>query len=424
MELLDQWLSSELGPTFRILSALMPAIVLAAYFLIGVAVFAIRNKIKGEMPIDAEVEQRGGTRFLNKWIRHYFVWAISPLWNFIFWLGIPATSITLLSVLLSAGAGVGLAFGKFALGGWLYIFAGICDMFDGRIARLRGEASKAGAMLDSSVDRYAEAFVFIGLAYYYRDSWVMVVAFGAFVGSVMVSYARAKGESMGVTAVVGSMQRAERLVYLGMAAIFSPILEAILVPDDPHPPHRLTIICLVFILIGANATGVRRIIYVMRELSLRPDGSKRGRPSTEWTMFSAAVVASVVATGADFALVNVLVEWATLHPTLATFCGCALGGVINFVMNKFWAFRGNRGTTMTQSFRYAMVSGTSALLNSGGVGMLLLVPGLDYRIAWIIIRIAIYSAWNYPLQRNYVFPDTDETPGEGDGTGSDDPETD
>jgi len=412
VELFDQWLASELGPTFRILSALMPAIVLIAYFLLGLVVFAIRNKIRGEMPIDAEVEQRGATRFLNKWIRHYFVWAIHPVWSVLLWSKIPATSITFLSVLLSAGAGVALAMGKFALGGWLYIFAGICDMFDGRIARIRGEDSKAGGMLDSCVDRYAEAFVFIGLAYYYRDSWVMLVSFGAFVGSVMVSYARAKGESMGVTAVVGSMQRAERLVYLGMAAIFSPIIEAILIPEDPHPPHRLTIICLVFILIGANATGVRRIIFVMRELSRRPDGTKRGRPTAEWTMFSAAVVASVVATGADFALVNFLVEWATIHPTLATFIGCALGGVINFLMNKFWAFRGNRGTTLTQSGRYAMVSGTSALLNSGGVGLLLLVPDLDYRIAWVIIRIAIYSAWNYPLMRNYVFPTREEPEGE------------
>ena len=408
VELFDRWIASDLDPTFRILSALAPAILLCAYFFLGLPVFAIRNKIKG-MYIDEEIEQRGGSRFLNLWIRHFFVWITSPVWKALLWLQIPATSITLLSVLLAAGAGVALAFGKFALGGWLYIFAGTCDMFDGRLARYRGEASKAGAALDSFVDRYAEGFVFIGLAYYYRDSWVMVATIGALVGSVMVSYSRAKGESLGVTAVVGTMQRAERLVYLGMAAIFSPIIEAVLVPNDPHPPHRLTIVAIVFILLGANSTAVRRLIFIMRQLSPRADGSMRGGPVSEWNMFSLAVLSSLIATGADFGFVNALVEAGGFKPVYATFLGCALGGLINFLLNKYMAFRGGTGTALTQGWRYVVVSGTSAVLNAGGVGLLLMVPDLHYRIAWIVVRIAIYSAWNYPLQRNFVFPKRGES---------------
>lgn len=403
MDLFQNWIDSTLDPNFRIYSALAPAILLIAYFILGLPVFVIRNKIKGEFH-DAEIEKRGGTRFLNLWVRNFFVWFISPYWKIVLWSQIPATSITLLSLLLAGGAGVALAFGKFALGGWLYIAAGICDMFDGRLARHRGEATKAGAALDSFVDRYSEAFVFVGLAYYYRDSWVMVATFAAFVGSVMVSYSRARGEALGVTAVVGTMQRAERLVYLGVAACVSPVIEAVLVPNDPHPPHRLTIIAIVFIMLGANATAVRRLIFVMRQLRPRPDGSMRGGPTSEWNMFSLSVLSSVIATGADFGLVTGLVEGFDFKPVYATFIGCALGGLINFLINKFVAFRGNVGPALTQGWRYAMVSFTSAMLNSGGVGLLLMVPTLDYRIAWLVARVAIYSAWNYPLQRNYVFP--------------------
>lgn len=136
----------------------------------------------------------------------------------------------------------------------------------------------------------------------------------------------------------------------------------------------------------------------------RGKGRKNHRPIGEIRMFSRSIVSSGLATTADFLLFSFLVEMASFHPAVATFLGCILGGFINFLVNKYWAFPGNNGSMLTQGWRYVVVSGTSALLNSAGVGLLLLLPISDYRIAWIVARVVVYSGWNYPLQRGFVFP--------------------
>ena len=96
-------------------------------------------------------------------------------------------------------------------------------VLDGRLARARGLASQRGAFLDSTLDRFAEVGVFVGLAVLYMESVpelaVVVAALG---GSLLVSYTRARGESLGVTARVGVMQRAERLLLVGLGAVLDP----------------------------------------------------------------------------------------------------------------------------------------------------------------------------------------------------------
>ena len=101
----------------------------------------------------------------------------------------------------AAGSGAAAAYGRFALAGWLYFLCGILDILDGRVARIRGQVSQAGAFLDSVIDRYAELFVFGGMTVFYRDSWALSAVLLASLGSLMVSYTRARGEALVVRAV-------------------------------------------------------------------------------------------------------------------------------------------------------------------------------------------------------------------------------
>ena len=99
---------------------------------------------------------------------------LSVLWGgSFFFVGIALQELPLFTIVVLR---VALAAGRFALGGWLYLFAGILDVLDGRIARARGLASKKGAALDSVLDRYSDSAVLVGLSWYYRDSWVLLAA--------------------------------------------------------------------------------------------------------------------------------------------------------------------------------------------------------------------------------------------------------
>jgi putative flippase GtrA len=89
-------------------------------------------------------------------------------------------------------------------------------------------------------------------------------------------------------------------------------------------------------------------------------------------------------------------------PGFSTTMGCLVGAFVNFTMNRVWTF-GSSAPPLRQIRRYAFVSATSALLNSGGVMVLLLVPSVEYRVAWILVRAAVFVSWNFPLQGDYVF---------------------
>jgi putative flippase GtrA len=85
-----------------------------------------------------------------------------------------------------------------------------------------------------------------------------------------------------------------------------------------------------------------------------------------------------------------------------------LGGVVNYTLHRAFTFR-SREALVPQLARYALVSATSALLNSGGVWLCTLHPGLDYKLGWWLVRAVVYFAWNLPLQRDYVFNTSDDS---------------
>jgi phosphatidylglycerophosphate synthase/putative flippase GtrA len=381
--------------------ALAPGLVLGAYFIGALVLFTLVTLLRG-LPRDAEVGPRGRTVLIGFYLRHYFFWTVKPLWALVLASGIPATGITILSALIGAASGFAAAAGHFTSAGWLFILSGILDTLDGRVARVRKEESRAGSAIDSVLDRYTDSAVLIGLGWYYREGWELLAVLFALFGGSMVPYVRAKGESLGVAIRGGQLQRAERVMVLGVALAGSPILEAVLQHGGPHPAHGLVVAALVFLAVGSNVTALSRLAELLRALRTpRPPARRR------WTtQVALTVVAAALATGFDYGIVLELVEGLGMSPAAATGLGAAAGGFLNFHLNRVITFRAS-GAQLPQAARYTVVSGMSALLNAGGVAVLTMNPMPDYRVAWWIARGAVFLLWNFPLQRIYVFPPDD-----------------
>ncbi len=252
------------------LKPLAPAIFVSGFFLVMFALFNLRIWLSG-MPVDADVQRRSDSKLLSRYWRHYMMWVLSPYERALVKMGVSPNSITFVSLLTAAGSAWAFGTGRFALGGWLYLLTGILDIFDGRVARASGKVSPGGAFFDSVMDRYAEMMVFGGMAYFYRDSWAMVVALAAGLGSVMVSYTRARAEGLGVNDVnIGTMQRPERLLYLGVISCLSPIVEA-LAGHGSWPAIPPVAIALALLALSANVTAVRRIMHTLERLEARAE---------------------------------------------------------------------------------------------------------------------------------------------------------
>ncbi len=163
-----------------------------------------------------------------------------------------------LSVLgLVAGVAVGL-FYALERPGWAaasIVVCGVFDILDGKVATNGGRRSDFGAMLDSSLDRYAEFFMFAGLAYHLRGGWGLWLTIFAFMGSSMVSYTRARAEGLGVECRVGPMQRAERFVVLFVGTVAGIVFRVL----DP-----LLIAAVAVIAAVSHFTAVERILYVRK----------------------------------------------------------------------------------------------------------------------------------------------------------------
>jgi phosphatidylglycerophosphate synthase len=409
MEGLGVLLTGEgMSPEMRIWSALAPALVVCAWFVLGMCVFAVRSSIWG-VPKDQETLSRGGSLLVGEFLRHYFFWLLRPVWTLIVRSGVPPTAITTLSLLLGLGSGVAAAAGRFALAGWLFIFSGTLDTLDGRLARLRGQVTTWGAAIDSSLDRWADSAVLVGLAWYYRDSWVLMACLLSLVGTSLVPYVRARGEALGVMVKSGLVQRVERVMYLGVGVAVSPVIEAIFFPGQNHPMHWLAAGALVALAAASNYTAVVRLVGVVQ--ALRAKAGLVVRPvHFLFERLDLRVMTAMVATAADFCMALALVMQVRLSPAISTAIGCVLGTVVSLSLSRAAALTG-RAASVPQSARYALVSTTSLLLNVGGVSVLLSLPVMVFPLAWWLARGAVFLMWNDPLHANYVFGDRVKGPG-------------
>lgn len=206
--------------------ALIPLIGLVVFLLSTLAVFAVRAVLVGR-PHTPDIEKRERT-FLAKFFQEWWIWLFGPLIRLCLRLGISPDAITIASTFVAGAAAVLLGFGWLSLGGWVYLFGASFDFIDGRVARATGRVTRAGAFLDSTLDRVAELLVFGGLAVAFRGSAVLFAALAAAGASLLVSYARARGEALGAgdVAKVGGMQRPERIVVTGVACALSPLADA------------------------------------------------------------------------------------------------------------------------------------------------------------------------------------------------------
>jgi CDP-diacylglycerol--glycerol-3-phosphate 3-phosphatidyltransferase len=141
-------------------------------------------------------------------------------------------AITYLGLLLTIGVAVLAALGHIQWAGLAYVVAALCDALDGTLARVSGKVSRFGAFLDSTIDRFEESIVFLGLIIYYARvggaieiPLILVVT----VASLMVSYTRARAEAVGVSCTVGFMGRPLRVALMIVAMILNQVLIGLVV---------------------------------------------------------------------------------------------------------------------------------------------------------------------------------------------------
>jgi CDP-diacylglycerol--glycerol-3-phosphate 3-phosphatidyltransferase len=179
--------------------------------------------------------------------------------------GITADHLTVLGIVMAALASVSIANGALQLGLLFGVLAALPDVLDGAVAKASGTASSRGAFFDSVADRFTDALFLLGIAWYLsgdggRIALLPMAVLGA---SMLISYERAKAEALGYQAKGGLMERAERLILLGLGLLFSQLLIPILW------------VMLVLTLV----TAVQRFVKVWRQASAEvPVRAIRERP--------------------------------------------------------------------------------------------------------------------------------------------------
>lgn len=208
---------------------------------------------------------------LTRSIRRYLKWPIEGLAAVLAATGIRPNVITWTALVLNLWAGICFARGRFATAGGAMILACLCDLLDGPVARRQNRVSLFGGFLDSILDRYADLILFLGLLVYYsrvNRFTDAILAGAAMAGAVMVSYAKARAQSLVPTTEVGFWERPERLVLMILGAL----------------ANRMPI-ALWILAIGPNITVIHRILHTWKatESATLPQGVKpeSARPFAE-----------------------------------------------------------------------------------------------------------------------------------------------
>jgi len=217
---------------------------------------------------------------------------INPLISVLIKFGITPNMITMIGLVLNFVATIILIIGAeegdrsdhsyIGWAGFVILFAGLFDMIDGRLARLGNMANPFGALFDSVIDRYSEMIMFLGIIWYLisHDYFLSsIFAFVAMIGSVMVSYTRARAEGLGVECSVGIMQRPERILIIGISAMLCGFFSTAYGGDyqfitewSPIPVFE-TITFFTFpiavLAVMANVTAIRRLNFSRKVLMER-----------------------------------------------------------------------------------------------------------------------------------------------------------
>jgi CDP-diacylglycerol--glycerol-3-phosphate 3-phosphatidyltransferase len=185
--------------------------------------------------------------------------------------GISADQLTVLGLILSAACALAVANGWLFVGWCLLAASAVPDVLDGAVAKASGTASPRGAFFDSVVDRVSDTMVLGGLAWYLADTHsahAAILPLAILGASNLVSYERARAESLGFSARGGLMERAERMIAVGLGLLFSVIL-----------------IPMLWVMLGLTIlTAVQRFVMVWRQASATVPGRPAGeRPAARWS---------------------------------------------------------------------------------------------------------------------------------------------
>ncbi len=243
----------------------------ATFFLAAVSAYAVRTLLVGRRQ-DEKLQRLGGTMLLGAWFMEAVYWAIRAPGKLFARLGVKPDTLTVTSLVLTLACAPIAAVGHFSTAGLLFLIGSAFDALDGMVARETGMVKKSGAILDSVLDRYADAAPMIGLAVFYRFSvWQMLIPLAALLGSQLVSYVRAKAESMDLNLPSTLMRRHERVAYIAAALIIAPMLTPILErPFGAVHPATLTIILMVAIV--SNLVAVRLLLAARKLLDAKAQG--------------------------------------------------------------------------------------------------------------------------------------------------------
>ena len=231
---------------------------------------------------------------------------INPLVRLLIRMGLTANMVTTIGLVLNIGVAVificGAEEGRrgdLSYVGWaggLILFAGLFDMLDGQVARLGNMSSPFGALYDSVLDRYSELILFLGICYYlvaHHYFMSSLFAFIGLIGSMMVSYTRARAEGLGIECKDGLMQRPERVIIIGVSALACGIASRwmggnykISWPDSNFPVFEtisIFTIPLTILAFLANYTAIGRLRDAKRTLEARAAAGNNGASSMTTT---------------------------------------------------------------------------------------------------------------------------------------------
>lgn len=211
-----------------------------------------------------------GKTLITKRVEDGFLSAIEPLSQALISWQVHPHVVTVIGFLGNVLAGILIWNGHFFWGGVTILLAGVCDVIDGKIAREGGKMSRYGALFDSTIDRYSEVAIHLGIIGYFhgRLGIVAILVVLALAGSIATSYVRARAEGLGISCTVGIMQRQSRILILALSAILGSL----------H--HAFIIIALGIIALFSNITVVQRVVHSQRQLRSQVGEPQRQRRST------------------------------------------------------------------------------------------------------------------------------------------------
>ena len=223
------------------------------------------------------------SKLLGSGLKKWWLLLMLPIEDYLVGIKIHPNVLTISTLVVSGITGLFYHYGLIFIAGVLVLAGSTFDIFDGRVARAQGINSEHGAFFDSCLDRFSEAFIYLGLLSLFQGTIYIYVVFLILVSTTMVSYTRARAEGLGVKCEVGIMQRTERVVYLGVLSIFNYPGNLVTSALGYAPENYLLKLALLIMLIFSSYTAVQRMFHVMGELKVKEKSPTIEHDTTEET---------------------------------------------------------------------------------------------------------------------------------------------